>query len=244
MDNSLLQILEEIDLSVKEAEIYITLLQIGSNPASTIAKKTNQNRSTCYNSLEKLIQKGFVKQIIIGKINYFSAVEPKYILNQLKNKRYDLEAKIENLSNFLPQFETFKTPLQNKSKVFFYEGQAGIQNILEDTLNAKETIRAYASFEELVDLFPHYLPQYYRKRKQKSLFVRAIYPETERSLQHQKRDHLELRETRLIPQELDLLANTFELGVLFPQQLGELGQERLHHPRGNTYYNLRCCSTG
>jgi len=49
---------------------------------------------------------------------------------------------------------------------------------------------------------------------------------------------------QLISQELDLLANTLELDVLFFQQLGKLGQERFHHPHGNTYYNRHCCSTG
>ncbi len=217
MDNQLLQTLQEIGLRRKEAEAYLTLLRIGNNPASTIAKKSGQNRSTCYSSLEKLMQKGFVQQIIIGKINYFSAVEPKCVLDQLKARRYHLEEKIDHLNTILPRFENLKDPMQNKSKVFFYEGKAGIQNVLEDTLTSKEPIRAYASFEELISLFPEYLPQYYRKRKQKKLFVRALYPRSIGSQKHQEQDFQEMRETRLLPPELnfplDILVYDHKLAI-------------------------------
>lgn len=206
---NLLQTLQEIGLKPKEAEIYLSLLTIGCNPASTIAKKAKQNRSNCYTIIEKLMQKGFVHQIIKNNISYFCAVEPKNLLDQFKNKRYELEEKITHLTQSVEQLEQLKMPNQTKPKVIFYQGEAAIQNIMEETLSAKETIRAYASLDELTTLLPTYFPQYYKRRCQKGLFVKAIYPATPQSLEHKKHDHEELRESRLIPKEFD-----FHLDIL------------------------------
>jgi sugar-specific transcriptional regulator TrmB len=210
MQNSyLLETLKDIGLSEKEAQVYITLLSLGSSAVSTVARKTAQNRSGCYATLAKLMQKGYVQQIIKNNVSYYIAVEPKYIVDQLKTTRFELENKIENLTQIMDQFKHLQTPYHGKSKVVFYEGKAGIQNIMEDTLSAKELIRAYASVDDLLGILPDYLPRYYQRRIQKGIFVRGIYPVTAKSLFHKNRDKENLRESRLIPEEYD-----FHLDIL------------------------------
>jgi len=57
--------------------------------------------------------------------------------------------------------------------------------------------------------------------------------------------HLECgaHRTQLVSQEADLPSHPFELDVLVAQQFGELGQERLQHPRGDAQQSsLRHCS--
>jgi sugar-specific transcriptional regulator TrmB len=199
----LLATLSEIGLNAKEANAYLTLLSIGSNPASVIAKKVKINRSSCYSLLERLMQKGFIQQYIKDNVTYYNAVEPKYILDQLKNKKFELEDKIDNLGNSIAQFELLKNEYRGKPRVVFFEGEAGVQNIMEDTLTSKTVVRAYASLNELTGLFPGYWPNYYKRRAQKGVFVKAIYPADELSYLHKLRDVEELRESRLIPKEFD-----------------------------------------
>ena len=199
----LLQALKDIGLRANEAATYMTLLSIGPNPASVIAKKAAVNRCTCYTILERLMEKGFIQQFIKDSITYYTAVEPKYILNQLKNRRFDLEDKISNLGNCIAKFELLKNDYRGKPKVVFYEGEAGVQNIMEDTLSSQGLIRAYASLAELTRLLPNYFPNYYKRRVQKGIFVKAIYPADELSYFHKLRDRQELRESRLMPKEFD-----------------------------------------
>jgi len=199
----LLQTLKDIGLSANEANTYVGLLSVGSNPVSVIAKTAGINRCTCYTILEKLMNKGFVSSFIKDRISYYTAVEPKYLLQQLKNTRFELEDRISNLGNCIAGFELLKKEYNGKPKVVFFEGIAGVQNIMEDTLNSKGFIRAYASLGELTSLLPDYFPSYYKRRTAKGIFVKSIYPADETSLQHRERDKEELRESRLVPKEFD-----------------------------------------
>jgi len=199
----LLQTLKETGLTANEANTYIGLLSVGSNPVSVIAKKASINRCTCYTILERLMKKGFVNSYIKDNVTYYTAVEPKYLLEQLKNSRFELEDKISNLGNCIANFELMKKEYSGKPKVAFFEGVAGVQNVMENTLDSKGIIRAYASLTELTNLLPDYFPSYYSRRTAKGIFVKSIYPADTASMQHRLRDKEELRESRLIPKEFD-----------------------------------------
>ncbi len=215
--HDLIQSLQEFGLNHKEAETYCVLLAIGNNPASTIARKTGLNRSSCYNNLERLIQKGFVQQIIKGNITYFSAIDPNLILEKLKNKQYDLQNKIDNLGLLMRDFENIKNVNTGNSKVHFYQGAEGILNIMEDTLTSHEPLRAYATLEELTQILPNYFPKYYKRRTEKGIFVKCVYPGTIETYQHKLRDELEMRESRLVPIEynfhLDILIYDHKVAI-------------------------------
>ena len=201
--------LREIGPTANEANTYIGLLNIGTNPVSTIAKKVNLNRGTCYAILERLMRKGFIQEIMKNNITYYTAVEPHYIVEHLKRKQYTLREKIDYLSNALPEFESIKAGTSAKPKVIFFEGEEGLRNIMEDTLTALHELRAYASVPELLSLLPNYFQNYYKRRVNKKIFVKALCPANPISIDYKKRDKNELRETRLIPPEFD-----FHLDIL------------------------------
>ncbi len=200
----LIQLLKDLGLNDKAASTYLVLLNIGLNPASTIAKKAKQNRSNCYAILETLVNKGFSEKIIKNNVTYFQAVEPKFILNQYKAKRYDLDEQIENLESSINELEKLKNPNQTKPKVIFYQGETGIQNMLEETLSCNDKMmRVYTCLDELTPIIPQYLASYFKRRTTKGLFVKAIFPASKTSYLRKKRDSLEMRESRLIPKEFN-----------------------------------------
>jgi sugar-specific transcriptional regulator TrmB len=205
----LIHTLKEIGLSANEANIYLTMLNIGMNPASTIAKSMQLNRSTCYSLLNNMMTKGFVQKTIKSNITYFEPLKPHLIIGKLKNKKSELDTKISVLAKSIDHLKRINDNSGNKPSVVFFEDIAGIQNIMEDTLNSTEELRAYASLSELTQLLPNYFPSYYQRRTQKGIFVRAIYPANEDSYRHKMRDHLEFRKSRLIPPEFN-----FHLDIL------------------------------
>lgn len=205
----LFKMLKGIGLSANEANIYLTLLTLGPHPVSTIAKKAELNRSSCYDVVERLMKKGFLHQTNRNNVTYFSAAEPKLVLNQLTYTKNDLEDKIENLRLSLTQLEKLQCEFSHKPSVVFFEGEAGILNVMEDTLTSSEPIRAYASLSELTAILPNYFPKYYKRRTNKGIFVKAIYPANKESYFHKLRDSREMRESRLIPPEFD-----FHLDIL------------------------------
>lgn len=51
---SLLLTLQQYGLSEKEAKVYLTTLQLGSAPGSSIARNAGENRATVYTLLKEL----------------------------------------------------------------------------------------------------------------------------------------------------------------------------------------------
>jgi len=199
----LLSNLKSIGLSANEANLYLVLLTFGTNPVSTIAKKASLNRSSCYEILRKLMEKGFINEISKNNITYFTPVEPKKMLKTLSNNKDDLEYKIENLKQSLIHLENLQCEYPQKPTVVFFEGEEGIRNIMEDTLTSSEPIRAYSNIKELTAILPNYFPKYYERRTNRNIPVKAIYPADKNSYMHKLRDNMEKRESRLIPPEFD-----------------------------------------
>lgn len=216
--SALINTLAEVGLTNTEAKVYLTLLNIGTNPASIIASNCGVNRSSCYQTLSKLFNKGFVAQINKGSTSYFTATKPQVVLEQLKYKQDKFSNNIIKLSETFKYFERKHAHnITKKPKVSFFQGTEGVINIMEDTLTAKSIIRAYASLEELIDMIPEYFKNYYERRTAKNIFVKSMYPASIRSYIHKTKDRQEMRETRLLPNEynicLDLLIYDNKLAI-------------------------------
>lgn len=149
------------------------------------------------------MHKGFIRQYTKNNVSYYTAAEPKHILNQLQNRQSELENKISDLGESISQFELLRNEYHGKPRVTFYEGRAAVQKVMDDTLNSSTIIRAYASIQELTALLPDYWENYYRRRTAKGIFVKTIYPADEMSFMHKQKDKEQLRESRLIPKEFD-----------------------------------------
>jgi sugar-specific transcriptional regulator TrmB len=97
MNKELITILYTYGFSDKEAKIYLILLELGTSPASTIARRSEIKRVTTYTVLEEMEKKEMVVCSIVDKIKYYSPVHPEVLLKQTEEK-YTL------LKNTLPSF--------------------------------------------------------------------------------------------------------------------------------------------
>lgn len=72
--------LKHIGLNEKEAQIYLSLLELGKATVLSVSKRSGIKRPTAYLVLESLVEKGFVSRIIKGKKTFFSSQNPKKLL--------------------------------------------------------------------------------------------------------------------------------------------------------------------
>ena len=89
--------------------------------------------------------------------------------------------------------------LDNRPKIRFYEGTDGLQYVYEDTLTSSEGIRAYATVDDMHKALPTYFPEYYKRRAEKNISIRAIIPETLMGRERKVNDIEEKRETAFVP---------------------------------------------
>lgn len=198
-------LLSTLDFSEKESLVYLALLEIGSGKAQEIAKKTGLNRTTVYDLFEVLMQKGLVSKFKKGSATFFNALEPKHLLTYLDREKEEQAKKIEKqkqkVSQLLPQLISLQNIFTNKPKVQFFEGEKGMREAYENTLTSTEIILAYANVQTMHEGLPAFFPEYYARRAEKGIFIKAIIPRNELSIERATKNQTEMRDTRFLPDE-------------------------------------------
>src|SRR3989338_6893554 len=110
--------LQKIGLSLSEAKIYLALIRLGSAQAGRISKESQINRTTVYDSIERLIEKGLVSYVIEANKKVFKPVAPKIILEQLKEKEKITE-------DILPELNQIFTESKEKEESNIFKGRKG-----------------------------------------------------------------------------------------------------------------------
>jgi len=198
-------VLQRMGLNSKEIKVYLITLELGTQPASVIARKVAIPRNTTRFLLDKLVEKGLIKKTTKANTQLYTPEEPKNLINLLERQRVDsnsvIDAKINQLKEVMAELETRYRPESTKPKVTFYEGDEGLTKVYEDTLTSSETIRSFASFEGMHGALPEYFKNYYRRRSENEIFIRSIHPDTPLARERTKNDKKEYRESRLIPKD-------------------------------------------
>ncbi|MEK6836533.1 MAG: helix-turn-helix domain-containing protein, partial [Nanoarchaeota archaeon] len=111
--------LKEFGLSDNEIKIYIELLKTGATTANRISKLTGVKRSTTYDNLNLLANKGLVSSIIKEKVIYFEAIDPKKIMRLMEEKK-------EKLSKVVKELRSLIEVKKEEGGASFFEGKRGV----------------------------------------------------------------------------------------------------------------------
>lgn len=191
--------LMEAGLGEKEAKVYLSLLSIGSATVSDIAKRADIIRTTVYDVLDRLINRGIVSQVIREGVKYFEAADPDEILKILDEKR-------SKFKEALPELQSLQRSTVEKPVIETYERKEGLKNILEDMLKEGEDICGFSSMK-LLELLEYYFPSFIERRAEKGIKSRVIMEKSEETQDLKEKGEEELREVRFIEE-----AEEFRLG--------------------------------
>jgi sugar-specific transcriptional regulator TrmB len=212
------QIIHNLGFSEKESKIYISLLELGTQPASTIAKKAGLNRTTCYTILDDLQQKGLVSHFKKYSVQYYTANDPEAILKYLDSEKTALENKKELLNANLSNLKDINAKLGIKPNVQFFEGLEGIKAAYEDTLTEDKELLAFSGVYNMPPdlkeyIYGHYIPTRI-KNKVKMSVIEQSKNFTQKNVELNKKEY---RESRLapIPFELGIEINIYKNKVAF-----------------------------
>ena len=190
--------LTTIGFSSNESRIYIALLELGRGTVSQITRRAAINRTTGYEVLSTLVAKGLVN-ISGKKPKQEYAAESPDRLSKFFDEQLQRDQEYRNtVSSLVPQLKSIHS-ISGRPQVRFYEGKDGLMEVYEDTLTSHEPIRAYASVEDTQHTLPDYFPKYYKRRTQKGIKIRAIFPRTPEALALAEHNEEEIRETALVP---------------------------------------------
>lgn len=197
--NDIRKLLLEMDFSPKEADVYLAILVLGRGTASKIAREAHIQRTTVYEILSSLFNKGLVTLSGREPKQEYVAESPdrlkEYIKGELEQKEKELK---QAESNLIPQLKSMHN-VGNRPKVLFYEGKEGLEKVYEDTLTSHEPIRAYATYDDMQNALPGYFPDYFYRRAEKGIPIRAIFPHTQAGIDLSGYNKEQMRETAMVP---------------------------------------------
>ncbi|MEQ1849362.1 MAG: helix-turn-helix domain-containing protein [Candidatus Peribacteraceae bacterium] len=197
----LLQFLQSCKITDKEQKVFLKVLSLGSQPASSIARQLELPRNTVRSILDSLVERGFLVRTRRASTQY-------YAVETLENIERMLEHRAEKASEELRfQQEALKasrsellswTRSGSRPTITFYEGLSGLEKVYEDTLTATQ-LRSWASYDALFEILPDYFNTYFKRRAKKGIHMTSIHPDTPKARIGQSKDRAELRTSALVP---------------------------------------------
>lgn len=199
------QVLEQLGLAASEITVYIALLELDSSSVTDIAKKSGINRTSCYDVLENLLKMGLISKFKKKKKIYFTAGDPRRLINYLDREKEEMAKKIdqkkEQVKEILPELVSKINPQSTKPKVTFYEGEKGMREAYEDTLTSENEILAYANVATMHEGLPEFFPEYYTRRTKAHIAIKAIMPDNAASRDRASKDVSEMRQSTFLKEK-------------------------------------------
>lgn len=130
--------LQDLGLTDKEAVIYLALLQVDSDTALDLSKKTKINRSTVYVVIESLQKKGLVSETTVGKKTQFQAESPERLETYVEKRRLQFEEQSQRLKDIIPEIKSVQRGIGERPVVKYYEGVSGIISASNEVFSSNE----------------------------------------------------------------------------------------------------------
>jgi len=199
------QILKSFGLKTKESRIFEAIRDLGTQPASNVARVLDMPRNTVRSILDGLAKDGLLVKTNRGNTQYYAVESKQNIIRRLKVQKIRVSEKIDSQINLIEKFGSELNLAEKRGakrpKITFYEGTDGLERVYEHTLSAKEPIKSWASFEGMHEGMPEYFNTYYSRRARKKIKIYSIHPDTPFARERQKNDEKEWRESALVPSE-------------------------------------------
>lgn len=160
--NNIHFLLKTLKISEKEYNLYSLLYKTGPASASKLSNVMQLPRTTVYESLKKLMNKGLVSQTFRERKRLFVGEPPskvKTLLDVQKLQIQDSQRILSEAESHLPQFlnefanqSPFGTT-SPQSEIRYYEGKQAVDRVYDELLSSTE-IKCYIHSSEMLHYFP------------------------------------------------------------------------------------------
>ena len=119
------EVLEQVGIEGKKADVYLACLEMGGATAYLIAKKTCLKRPTTYDIINQLMKEGLVHKALKGHIKYYSPADPEVLLVKAKERETKIRSIMGGLQNL------YNSP-KIKPFIKYFEGKEGIKEMAKE----------------------------------------------------------------------------------------------------------------
>ncbi len=185
----------DLGFTSTETATYIASLQLGPTSVQEIAKKARLSRTTAYEAIASLQNRGLMSSYQHGKKKFFSAEDPERAVAHVRGKIGELQSQIEAFARIVPELKMISGG--ERPTVRFLEGREALFSLFNDMAQVQP--KTFDEVSNLDDLFEQLDMEYVKE-------VRKVVDPTRirtRILHHGQyrrppREHVELCE--LLPE--------------------------------------------
>ncbi len=200
--------LEKIGLTKNEGKVYLCLLNNGLVSAGTILKQTRMHRTTLYNILSRLKEKGLVSGVTKEQKQHFSAADPERL-------RIMAEEKNQVLNQIIPKLKKIDSNKNSESEVQYFTGFEGLKNMYNDILKQKKNYVGYGARPKIEKALRYYLKHFLREKIKLGIQSKLIYNERSKFILRSKASQIRfLGEKHSSPVSVRIYADKVVIMVL------------------------------
>lgn len=227
MDQIIHTFLQSQEFNDTDIKVYLDISKHSQSFASSIAARTEIDRTTVYSSIKRLLKKGVIIQTKVNDVTAYTAISPEIFSDKLDIEIQELQARKKAAQLFSTEMGKLNKHSFLKPKIRIFEGAEAILSLYESTLAPSTTQKAFVNLTHLPAPLKEYLKTHFIKSKiKKKVFSQVIIAEGAKSEKYTALDRHSNRQTKVVknhPFELHaeiILFNKKEIAIIdFHQQI-------------------------
>jgi len=165
----------KLGLTLDEASVYLELLETGEGTPLSISRITGINRTKVYRLIEKMESEKLVVQEIHDTTTMVSPAPIERVEELLKQKQSMVAELSKNWNEAATTLSQLQASRQAETKVKYYKGKSGIEQMVWNVLKAKNEIVGY-TFRDLSHFVgAKFMDSFVEEFKRRNLKMRDIY---------------------------------------------------------------------
>lgn len=190
-------ILSNLEVPAEQAEVYLAILRLGKANYTQLAHETGLKRTTLYLIVDKMEKRGLVTRDLSNR--NLQAVHPRAFFDKLQNNNLVF-------LHAIPQFESILQKENNITKVKYYSGSKGIQQLFADELayykNKKEKILRTIAGSSFYSVDADFRDLYAKQRQETGIDTRIIGSYDLKNFTQKYKEQFSMQEIKLLPENL------------------------------------------
>ena len=197
--------LEKIGLSKAEIKVYLALLELGSVPSGSIVKETELIKSTVYDVIRKLQEKGLVSYIIKEGIKHFEAANPDRIVDFIHEQKRKLNETENEAKSLIEQLKKGFDTIKPQAEAHVFVGVEGFKTMRRDALrNSKGEILLIGAISREDEVIPGFFEEWNKERQKKKIWLKILYKESARKKIISKNQYMgKYFKIKFLPEDLE-----------------------------------------
>ena len=197
--NTVIPSLEAAGLSNQQATLYELLLSKGKERASRLVREVPWKRGVVYKILSELVGLGLVEETKTpGAVTTFAPKHPLSLKDLAERREREARDRSLSLESALPSLVSQFNLRIGTPGVQFFEGEAGVEKTLNDSLTSGKIIYTFADIEAVMKYIPDINTRYVAKRERLGIDKKALLLDNPFARDYMKTYHRLVTDVKLI----------------------------------------------